>query len=148
MRTISGKTAILIVGAIVVALSCVIFVVSKSMYVPVYQVSFGFLVLAEAFLFGGLLYTASNATAEKVFSASGLTVMSVIYLIAAVVLAFVAGLFANRLTLFLLVEIVAVAIYAIVCIIVLAFSRRFALQDQALKDREVHKSDEPKRGGF
>ena len=149
MKTNTGRIAILIIGIIVVAVSIVVFATRSISDIPVYQIAFGFLLLAEIVFFVGLIFnTSKENVGDKIISVSGITIISIVYLIATIVIALFAGLFTDSLKNYAVIEIVIAAICAVIFIVITAFARHSALSDEKLKDGEVHKSDTPKRGGF
>ena len=149
MKTNTGRIAILIIGIIVVAVSIVVFATRSISEIPVYQVAFGFLLLAEVVLFAGLIFNASKENSgDRIISASGITIVSIVYLIATVILSIFAKSFTESIKNYVVLEIVIAAICAVICILIVAFSKRAAVGDESLKDGEAHKSDTPKRGGF
>lgn len=148
MKTGTGKISILIIGIIVVAVSIVVFATRSISVIPVYQVAFGFLLLAEVVFFVGLIFSPSKEIGDKIISVAGITAMSIIYLIATIILSLFAGFFMGNLKNFVVIEIVIVAICAVIGIVIVMFSRRAATSDKKLNDGENHNSDTPKRGGY
>lgn len=148
MKTGTGKISILIIGIIVVAVSIVVFATRSISVIPVYQVAFGFLLLAEVVFFVGLIFSPSKEIGDKIISVAGITSMSIIYLIATIILSLFAGFFMGNLKNFVVIEIVIVAICAVIGIVIVMFSRRAATSDKKLNDGENHNSDTPKRGGY
>lgn len=148
MKTGTGKQAILIIGIIVVAVSIVVFATRSIAEIPVYQVAFGFLLLAEVVFFLGLMFNTSKGTGDKIISVSGITAISIIYLIATIIVSFFAQLFMLNLKNYVVIEIIIVAICAVIGIVIIAFSRRAVISDEKHKDAGVHNSDTPQRGGF
>ena len=150
MKMLNRKPLILLIGAIVVAATAAVFFTRDYYSLPHYITGFVFVIIAEIGFFLGLLHTTSSTDRkdDKVFSASGVTAITVIYLVIAVILGLFAGSFSEKLTDFILLEVIALAACVIILLVILAISRRSADKDRQTLECETNKSNEPKRGGF
>jgi len=144
-----GRIAILAICAIVIAVTIWLFVSFNDHMLQYYLIAFAFLLVAEAAFFANLIFHSfSKKDNDRIFSAPGVTAVTIVYLIVTGLLLGFAGRFADHIQALINIQIIAIAVCAVIAIAIFAFSQRFALRDRQAVENETYKSDEPKRGGF
>ena len=150
MKNRFNGSFVAIIGVIVISFTLISFLLFEFEKTSLSLWALGFLILSELALFVGLSMLAyRKAKHHQVFLISGLSVSLFLYFLTALVCTFFSGLFKNNVNQFLMLELSVLVFFAIVIIVVLAFSRRIAGQDgESLEAQNSDLYTKPKRGGF
>ena len=141
-----GMRATGLVGAIVVALTLAAFFLLDFERTTIHWWALAFLLLSEVLLFSGLIAVRfAGGDYGKLFLRAGLSTTLVLYFAFTLVSVLFVGLFQN-LNRFILLQLAIVALFAIITVAVLAFSRKIPMQEEASLDSVDVTA--PKRGGF
>ena len=98
-------------------------------------------------MFGGLIGVRhTKAGHSTVFMSSGMTVTLALYFAVTLASVFLSGLFSGNLNAFILMELGIIALFAVITISILAFSRSIRRREN--EDYSKVDSNEAKRGGF
>ena len=146
MKNKPGLMPIVLIGAIVIAITVVAFFLLEIERTDINIVALGALLLAEIVFFGGLIMLKSfNLQHDRVFAGAGVISASILYLITTVISILFVGAF-SKVSYFVLLQLIIIAIFAVIIISVIAFARRKHVKDIA--DAEKKDITEAKRGGF
>lgn len=133
MRNSNGVIRIGIIGLIVIVFSLAAFFLLDIERIPLHWWALTFLVLSEVVLFSGLVVMQfSGANHSRVFMKSGVTTTLSLYFVATLISVFLANSFQNNSNAFILLELFIIALFAIIIITILAFSRRFRNSDEEI----------------
>ena len=147
MRNKNNIVSIGIIGIIVIALSLAVFFLSGVEKITINILALMFLLLSEFVLFGGLIGLRLNgANHGKVFLNAGIGTTLILYFLATLISTLFTGAFIEKLNRFILIEVVIIALSAIVMILVFASSRGIERSNE--KDMSKVGNIKPKRGGF
>ncbi|MCL2078936.1 MAG: hypothetical protein FWH17_03730 [Oscillospiraceae bacterium] len=147
MKSRNGIISIGIIGAIVLALTLAAFFLLGIEKSTVNIWALSFLLLSICALFGGLIWLRfAGSQHSKVFLKLGVTTALTLYFGVTFASVFFAGLLKEKLNTFILMELSIIALFAIIIVAILAFSRRVARRNEI--DTAKVGSNEPKRGGF
>lgn len=147
MRIKSGVFSICIIGLIVIAFTLAAFFLLDIDKVPVNIWALIFLLVSEIALFGGLAgLRLVNENHSLVFLRAGVTTALSLYCAATFIIVFFTGAFYNKLNSFILIELAVVALFSIITVSIVTWSRSIARRNEA--DIAKVGSNEPKRGGF
>lgn len=132
------KNVSYILGSIFIAVTlCIFFLVNFEKTVVSY-VALSFLLLSEIMLFVGIALTGKVDVTNKVFLRSGTIGVLTFYVIAATMLAVMSGGFVDAAKTFVLFEIIAFAVAAVILVIVLFCTLRISSSDEKLiSDRKL-----------
>ena len=143
----SSTSFIAVIGIIVIALTVAAFFLLDIERIEIFLWAFGFLLLSEIILFAGLIgLRRSIAQSGNVFMKSGVTSALILYFIATLIMALFSDTLRENLYVFVFIELCIFALFAVVTIAILAFSRSIARRNEA--DMSKVGDNEPKRGGF
>jgi len=147
MKNKNSSAPIAVIGIIVIAFTIAAFFLLDIERIAIFLWALGFLLLSEIILFVGLICVRKESAKQaNVFMRSGVTSVLLLYVVATVVVTLLAGSFADNLNVFILIELGVIAIFTIVTIAILAFSRSIARRNA--EDASKVDVDQPKRGGF
>lgn len=147
MRVIRGVMSLAIVGFIIIVFSLAAFFLLDIEKIKLFGWALTFLLLSECVLFGGLI--GLRFLGEKhsgVFLKAGTTSALLLYFIATLISVLCAGFFRERFNTFILMELAIIALFAIVTVSLLVFSRSIKRSNE--EDAQKVGTKEPKRGGF
>ena len=137
-----------IVGAIVIAFTVALFALLDFYWLALHTWALAFLLVAEIVFFGGMIAMSfAERGHNRVFFRSGLSSALFLYLITTIfaVILF-AWIFPLQVNVFVLIHLGLIALFAVITVLVLAFSKRLAVVDAKSHDA-VHET-KAKRGGF
>jgi len=136
-----------IIGLIVIVFTITAFFLLDIERTTVTYWALAFLLLSEATLFGGLIALRSTGAGHnKLFLRVGVSTALTLYFVATFISVLFANLFAERINTFILIQLAIIALFAIITISIIAWSRSSAHQNE--RDYKKVGSKEPKRGGF
>ncbi|MCL2391805.1 MAG: hypothetical protein FWC66_04245 [Oscillospiraceae bacterium] len=136
-----------IIGLIVIGFTIAGFFLLEIERVTVNIWAISFLLFSQLALFAGLIgIRATNNKHNNVFLKAGITTSLFLYFVITLISVLFAGRFSDNLNLFILIELAIIAVFAIIIISVLAWSRSIARRNEA--DLAKVGTNEPKRGGF
>jgi len=142
-----GTLATGIIGGIVIVFTVALFLLLNFERATVHWAAFGFLLLSEIILFGGLIGVRfAGDSFGKLFIRAGLSSTLFLYFVFTLISFVIAGLFEENLNLFIMLQITIVSLFVIIAIATLAIARRVAITNE--KDAEKVNVTEPKRGKF
>lgn len=138
-----------LIGVIFIVLTVAVFFLLGIERNTLNYMALGFDIFAEIVFFAAVAFLGGNVSvSNNVFRRGGTTVVLGIYLLAALLLSFFSGVFNENLNRFLLVEIVFIALTAILVILILAISGRINAVDRQAEESKIVENHTPKRGGF
>jgi len=147
MKYKSAALPILAIGIIAILFTLAVFFLLRIDRVALNIWALSFLLLSEIIVIGGLIgvrrYSAEHGA---VFLRAGITTALALYLAATAVCSLLARLFSSNINAFILVQLGIFALFAIITISILAFSR--SLGQRESEDASKVGSNEAKRGGF
>lgn len=147
MKSRYAIVSIGIVGTIVIAFSLAAFFLLDIERIAVNIWALIFLLLSEGILFGGLIALRfSSVQHSKAFLSAGVTTALLLYFAITLISVFWAGSLKERLNTFILIELAIVALFVIVVVSIMAFSRHTVQRNE--EDIAKVGTTEPKRGGF
>lgn len=130
-----GSKTIGVIGTIIVIFTLSAFFLSDAEKTALYSWAFTFLLLAEIVLCAGLTAVkASGTNHHNIFVRSGISAALFLYTAAALIMVLFMRLFENRLHTYILFQLGIIALFAIVILLILTFSRRIADSNRQLAD--------------
>ena len=147
MKSKSAALPILAIGIIAILFTLAVFFLLRIEREALNLWALSFLLLSEVIVIGGLIGV-RHAYAEHgaVFLRAGITAALTLYLVATAACSLLARLFSSNINAFILVQIGIIALFAIITISILAFSRGIGRRES--EDASKVGSNEAKRGGF
>ena len=147
MKNKNAALPILAIGIIVILFTLAVFFLLRIERNALNLWALSFLLLSEVIVIGGLIgVRRANAEHGAVFMRAGITTTLTLYLAAVAVCSILAELFSSNLNAFILVQLGIFALFAIITISILAFSRGLGRRES--EDATKVGSNEAKRGGF
>ena len=138
---------IAIIGLIVVAITLAGFFLLEIAHILINIWALSFLLLSELVLFAGLMILRiSNAPYNTIFLKAGVTSALILYFAATFVTALLAGMFVDRLHVYILIKLCIIAFFTIIAIVLVSFAKKITYSN--MTDAPKVESHEPKRGGF
>ena len=142
-----GVLPIAIVAVIVISFTLAVFFLLDIERAALNLWALAFLLLSEAILFGGLIAVRlSGAGHSVVFMKSGVTATLLLYFVVTLISMFFTRIFTDNVNAFILMELAIFALFAIITVSILAFSR--SLRRRESEDAAKVGSTEARRGGF
>jgi len=136
-----------IIGIIVIILSLAVFFLLNIEKNAVNNWALTFLLLSEVALFGGLIWLRfSSARYGKVFLNAGIGTTLILYFITTLISVLFTGMFREKPNTFVLIELVIIAVFAIISVSIITSSHR--VERSGEEDMTKIGNNEPKRGGF
>jgi len=131
-----GKTGVIpaiIIGLIIIVITVAVFFVIEVEKTTLHYSALLFLLLSEFALFSGLVgLQFLGSKHSKVFMRSGITVTLILYFVVTLISIVFTNAFEGKNSSFVLLEVVIVAIFAIITVIIFAFSRGIAGEDNRI----------------
>ena len=122
-----------IVGIIVVTFTMISFFLLGIEKSPLYISALMFLLISEIALFGGLIWLGqSGENHSKIFLRIGFMLTLGLYFAVTLITVLLAGIFYDNVNLFILLEFSIIVVFAIILIVVFAFSRRIGKSDNSI----------------
>ncbi len=127
-----------IIGLIIIAVTLSIFFLLSFEKIAISWWALSFVLLAEIALLVGLEILVIDKHLNKVFVSSGVSSVLFLYFVATIISCFFASNFKDNINSFIIIEIVIIAITAIITILIFAFSHGINATDQkTVSDRKL-----------
>ena len=142
-----GVLSIGIIGIIVVALILSGFFLFNIERVAINMWALSFLLISICIFFISMIaLRLPNPQHSSLFLNAGVTTTLALYVISTSIITFLSGMYRDNLNTFIFIELANIALFAIIAVAILAFSRKVASSN--ITDAEKVGSNQPKRGGF
>ena len=147
MKSRNGIFPLGLIGAITLAFSLVAFFLLNIERIAVNIWALAFLLLSECVLFCGLIgLRFHNAQHSMTFLKAGIISSLSLYFGVTVICVLFARFFKESLNIFILIELAIIALFAIIIVAILSFSRGIAWRNE--EDAAKAGANKSKRGGF